>query len=1369
MGAPLSLGIDAGYSSVKIVLVDAEGAILRSRYKLHRGDVAASVRELCAEVLKAPLPGEPRSCGACGSAWPLGAAAGFPTPCKEVEALIEGARRLHPEARSLIAVGGQTARYVAGFSGEPGGLRFASNGECASGTGSFFEDQTERIGFSIEDFSMLAESARSVPAIAGRCSVFAKTDIIHRQQEGVPAGDILLGLAYAMVRAFRSGVLKNESPAVPALLCGGVARNRAVVRAFPELCKLDPADFIAPEDAPFIQAAGAALIASRTGAGFDSGAFLSALRGAPAISTPGSDGFPRLEPLTRPAAFRGGAHTRTAFDQAVSYALGIDIGSTSTNLVLVDPDGKVLDYQYLRTAGDPRRVVLEALAATASRFPGLRIEAVGTTGSGRALIGALVGADAVRDEITAQAKAALVLDPEIDTIFEIGGQDSKYIRCAGGVVSDFQMNRICAAGTGSFLEEQAIKFGLDIGELGPLALTSERPVDLGERCTVFIESNVAACLSRGVPKADIAAGLCRSVVRNYLDKVVGNRAIGSRISLQGGIARNPGIVAAFESRFPGRIIVLPYFDVAGALGSALLAREAVGRGETAFKGFAPKEDAGGRRPGAESEAVAASEETAGVSARTIDTEAARFYRRTQELFLSGYTGRKRPGRKTVGVPRVLVIHKLFPMVNTFFSSLGYNVLLSDETSELTIRASQEYAQEETCYPVKLILGHVAELLEKGIDYLFLPALHTMRHPGSNLEHNYGCVYMQCAPRLVAKMMRLDERGVRLLAPTLELEMGKKYMASTMVAMARSLGASKPRAVLSMLRGGVRLNRISARIEEEGRRLVDSLPADEPCFVIVTRAYGIADPVLNMGIPEELLSRGHRVIELSHLPAHALDVSDRYPNMYWPFGQHILAGLRLVSEHPNLYAVYLTNHGCGPDTMLAHFARSEMGGKPYLAVEVDEHRSRVGVITRIEAFIRSVENHRGRGAGTFADGVNPDGRRAAVVTRLAALPRGMTVYLPRLGPYSVLAAAALRAKGIDARELEDRGNAGIERGQRLSISKEYLSATAPIGEFLLEAEAGTARKAFLVPQTEGSEADGQTARLLRLHLDEAGAREIEVVAPFLERIGSGPGIHALDRAEFHALALSGDLILGAPPADRERLLADAVKKIERCGNAAELLGRLFSAAEARAAEEADEGGALLAVGEPAVLFNPAYNRGLEKLLGDRGVRIVYAPLAEYLLFLWKDVAGDADGADAEIEAFQREAAVKGGAGSAFSPDFEALRKRADALMPVYSGANGRYRIAKSLEALPGVVGVLHVSSMYENTATIISLLAPHTARPVLDLRFDGARAAVDHTALDAFLYGLKNNDNLGERTAEGVREAESALPLCLTCSGGSDHC
>ena len=1283
------IGLDCGNTTVKLVLLSPTGELLWSKIAAHRGSAIPAARRLLGELLQ-------WDSGVCGCPVVLTGSAGERlleicpglSNLGDIPAIHRGVILLAPEARSVIEIGSQSARFLTGFGSElpP---QFAVNEHCAGGTGSFFEDQMSRLGLRIEDYSNLVAQAESIPRLSGRCAVFAKTDIIHRQQEGIPTPDILLGLCYAMVRNYKAVIVRSLPVERPVALCGGVAQNAGVVQAVKAVFGLEEEDLIIPD--PFLHAAavGAALAAQEAET-CSMGELLASLCGQPAAA----GRLVRRSPLSQPA---GASLTDPASSGVIPLegcALGIDVGSTSTDLVLMDPDGGLIDFQYLRTAGDPEGAVRRGLEHLRERFGELPLLAVGVTGSGRERIGRLIGADAVRDEITAQARAAVHWVPDADTVFEIGGQDSKYISLQGGQVADFQMNKICAAGTGSFVEEQAARMGIPLEEFGPLALTAQAPVELGERCTVFIETAIQSALAQGASQAEVAAGLCQSIVRNYLHKVVGSKLVGRRIVLQGGVAYNPGIVAAFRQEFGDRLTVSPCFSISGAFGVALLALETA-EGPSRFHGFTGQ--------GEESPALSPEVQ------RNIA-----FYQRGPQLLLEGYDPAPVPRRKTVGVPFALMIHKFFPMANAFFRHLGYNVLLSPPTNEEIIRLSQQTAQAETCYPVKLIHGHMAWLAEQGVDYIFLPSIHTMKHETSRVEHNYGCVYMQTAPRLAARALRLEERGITLLNPVFDLDFGQEAMASAMLGLGKQLGIPKVRCLPALMSGAQAVRRHTAAVEKQGRDLLASLGPEDKVLVLITRNYGLSDPVLNMGIPRLLLERGYKVLTLSHLPAHDLDLSADHPNLYWPFGQHILSGAKLVAHHPNLYAVYLTNHGCGPDTTLSYLFRQEMGEKPYLHIEVDEHFSPVGVITRIEAFLQSLESRPVRPL--------PEGFRLTAVpshpTAVVAAPdrtRG-PLYVPDLPPFTPYLLDYFRhTRGVEARAMPLGGHS-LALGRAETSSKEYLPFPALLGGILdiVHREAGPFQA--LLPATQGAEADGQYPWAAEAVLRRRGLERVTLAAPVLERLPET----ALDPDLLLRAILTGDVLLCAPPDRRMELEPAHIPTWEELETLAQGIGALLPS-----------GRALAAVGEPFTLF--ALHDGVLDTLEQEHWQLLRAPLGEYLWFLWRDAGSALAGLWAKRMASLGPLL---GARNSFSPDLEALREEADRLLPGFAGANGRYRIAKALELGRRSSGVLTLAPRYENTAALLDMTGALEGIPHFHLAMDNDWDEGAWSRLNSFLYYLK---------------------------------
>ena len=1286
-----SLGMDLGTSTVKIVLMQ-NGTVEKYWLAVHHGRPLLCLRQGLSELaigrdetLAVCVTGD--NAGALLERCPVLSELG------EIPAIVEGVRRLVPQAGSIIEIGSQGARFITEVQSRT--PQFAANEHCAGGTGSFFEDQMSRVGCKLEDYSALVEQAQSIPRLSGRCAVFAKTDIIHRQQEGVSTPDILLGLCYAMIRNYKATIVRRLPVCKPVVFCGGVTCNSGVIRAIRDVFGLTEEELIVPEEARFEAAIGAACKAE--------GAFtlaqLDALLNNAMTAHSTTTGLPRLEllpgtDLSEPKA--------TGILPEKGCALGIDIGSTSTDLVLVGPEGELVDFQYLRTAGDPEEAVRKGLASIRERFGAVRFTAVGVTGSGRERVGKRIGADAVRDEITAQAKGAAHWVPEVDTVFEIGGQDSKYISIQNGEVVDFQMNKICAAGTGSFVEEQAARMGIPLAEFGPLALSSEHPASLGERCTVFIETAIASASAEGISRADIAAGLCHSIVQNYLHKVVGSKPVGQHIVLQGGVDYNPGIVAAFQSAYGDRVQVSPVFSISGAYGAALLAQEAVGDAPSRFVGF-------------DSPAKDAEDSRSAEIQKNID-----FYKQADKLLLEGYTGKRDPRKKTVGVPFALMIHKFFPMANAFFTSLGFNVVLTDPTSEETIRLAQQTAQGETCYPVKLIYGHMQQLIDQKVDYIFLPTIHTMKHEKSRVKHNYGCVYMQTAAASIAKALDIESKGITLLSPVFDLDFGQEAMASAMLGLSKILGIPKPFCAKALLSGAMAVRRHTAAVEKQGKALLATLRPDDKVLVLITRNYGVSDPILNMGIPELLLERGYKVITLSHLPGHALDISDEYDNLYYPFGQHILSGAKLIAHHPNLYAVYLTNHGCGPDTMLSHLFKQEMGDKPYLQIEVDEHFSNVGVITRIEAFLNSLQH---RPAVALPTDFNIE-QVDIHPCRLAQTPSpNVPLYLPAMGAYTPYLAAYFKQQGADPYELPHLTDDILSLGRAETSAKEYLPFPALLGSILAERKNDHAHAQFLIPQTQGAEADGQYARVIRAVLDRRKEQNAQLISPMLETL---PEMAQNCDALFRAL-LAGDILYAAPADKRADISAqwDALPGWEQLHTAAREIGALLT-----------KGRRIAAVGTPLCLTE--LDSGVLAALEAEGEQVLRAPLSEALWFLWKDNLDENKPSAGWLDQMQRQMQTLGnelGAHSAFAEDAETLFLIADSALPNFSGGNGRYRYAKAVELSNRTNAVLTLAPRYENTAMILDMRGLHDAcrAPLFQISLDNDWDETAWSRLRSFLY------------------------------------
>ncbi|MGB9588040.1 MAG: acyl-CoA dehydratase activase, partial [Armatimonadota bacterium] len=523
----LTVGIDVGSVSVKLAVVDEVGNIVETLYIRHRGKPMQVTAEILTGV-STKYDGEITRLATTG-------AGGRPIAhvlkgifVNEVVAQATATATLHPEVKTIIEIGGEDSKLIflkkhQGERTSPGKLPeiadFQMNTVCAAGTGSFLDQQASRMGLTIEEFGELALKSENPPRVAGRCSVFAKSDMIHLQQKATPVHDIVAGLCFALARNFKSTVGAARKLDTPIAFQGGVAANPGIVRALTSILELDAGELIIPNDFGCMGAIGAALVAmhSHTDQCPDFTSIPRLLEKGFGRTEAKGDKPLRLEKSVLPS---DNSCDPKPTKKVPAY-LGVDVGSISTNIVVMDSQKRILAKRYLMTASRPIEAVRRGLREIGDEIGDLvEIRGACTTGSGRYLIADFIGADVVRNEITAQARAAAEIDPEVDTIFEIGGQDSKYISLQNGAIVDFEMNKVCAAGTGSFLEEQAEKLGINIKEeFGNMALASLNPANLGERCTVFIESELVRHQQAGVSTEDLIGGLSYSIVRNYLNRV----------------------------------------------------------------------------------------------------------------------------------------------------------------------------------------------------------------------------------------------------------------------------------------------------------------------------------------------------------------------------------------------------------------------------------------------------------------------------------------------------------------------------------------------------------------------------------------------------------------------------------------------------------------------------------------------------------------------------------------------------------------------------------------------------------------------------------------------------------------------------------
>src|SRR5512136_990794 len=810
------LGIDVGSVNVKLALIDQDAKAVR----LDTEKVSTSSQAAVAALV-----------GRLGHDFPLGeivcaavsgsTAAVAPRELGWLEytsslSIASGLLHFHPNAKTVIQIGGQSSFVVELVDGLRKPWRVASNPLCAAGTGMFLEQQAYRLGITMQDFARLAlEFEGQPPRIAARCSVFAKTDLIHLQQKGVPVGAMLYALCGSIARMVAA--LKKGAFEEPIYCVGGVAENAAIIKALNEVISARngrQVNVIVPENHFHIEAVGAALLAKDSGK----------------TST-----VAKLADVETARQYNGWTHP--PIEHPFIGYLGVDVGSTSTKAVILDESGtKVIAKNYLMTAGRPVDAVKEVFRNLLQDVGDkAQIAGVGVTGLGRYLVGSFIGADLIKNEITAQTRAAVELDPEAD-IIEIGGQDSKLVIKRHGVVVDYQMNKACAAGTGSFIDELAEQMGVSVkdGDFARLAFEAPHTIDLGSRCAAFMGQAVASAQQGGVPLEVITASLANSIAGNYLSKVVETRKLGEKVILTGAVFYNEAVVSAFQRALEGKTTIVPqHKEVSGAIGAALLAKERSNGDGSKFKGFRKVIDSNHKL----STFVCKScDNNCTISRLDIPGEKATFYGSRCDLYDSSIAMKERvetafderekvlfgdyvekDTKPVVGLPRALLVYDYAPLLIGFLNALGAKAVLSSKTTKRITEESTELGYTDSCFPVKLLHGHAATL--KDVDYILYPSAIRLGLKDGDENQKYSCPLVQASPYIIREVMDLERK---LLVPSLDFSRGDDDAIKNLAHVATRMGFSSKKGEAAAIAGLAAQRRYQESLEMKGQRLLEQL-------------------------------------------------------------------------------------------------------------------------------------------------------------------------------------------------------------------------------------------------------------------------------------------------------------------------------------------------------------------------------------------------------------------------------------------------------------------------------------------------------------------------------------------------------------------
>ncbi len=1090
------LGLDIGSVSISLVCLSQRREIEHTDYRFHRG----MVRETLKAMFQALAPRTPGAV-ACTSSTPRIL---HQTKIYDSQVcFIEAARNNHGRMGALLVVGGEKFVLLR-FDSEGGFKNLKASTSCAAGTGSFLDQQAGRLGLSgSTELGELARKNRGEPPkIASRCSVFAKTDLCHAQQAGYSLEEICDGLCLGLARNIADTISTGEPVPSPAVFAGGVSRNPAVVSHLENQlgCR-----FAVGERSHLYGALGAALCLLKEGVETEISVTeqLIDLRQEEksyyyeplSIKLSKYPDFHKAESSLFSPAVTGfkipvevDVYTPIPANDTQETILGIDVGSTSTKAVLIESNtGRVLAGFYTRTAGRPLLAVQALFEALDNLLKEKEIEvtirAAGVTGAGRKFIGGVIGADLILNEITAHARAAYELDPRIDTIIEIGGQDSKFTALRDGMVTFSQMNTVCAAGTGSFIEEQAAKLGVGLEEYSARAEGVRAPL-ASDRCTVFMERDINHYLNKKYTVDEILAAALYSVRENYLLKVASEALIGDRICFQGATAKNRALVAVFEEKLKRPIFVSEYCHLTGALGVALtlqgsLPAQSRFRGQGLYRNKIPV-----RSETCQLCTNHCRLRIAEVQGQTVaygflcgrDYDVKRFISSNASGFdmireyRRGFGNQKEvsanSGSPTVGIPAALHLLEELPLWKRFFSELGISVTTSEKYSQ-ALKAGKVVTGAEFCAPITALHGH-ARYLAESCDAVFLPIyLDAASRERQKKRLHYYCYYTQFAPSVIS-LLKEHDLDRKCLLPLVD----HGTFAGAQTAAVRRIRRRTKRELfqaLQTLEGvAVSYSQVSRAYEgaiafyRAGREKLQQMYRNAHSrngdieVVLAGRPYQVLSPEMNKGIPDIFASLGIKTFYQDMLPPLAeierlirdseqgpvadetlerfrqvvREVQPLLDAVHWQFAARVLETAAYCVTTESLYPVLITAFKCSPDSFVIEYFKRILDAhqKPYLILQIDEHDSSVGYETRIEAGIHSFRNHAAR---RVKDKKTSYRDSSAIPSKLDHRLNRKTLLFPNWDRLTIpLVVANLRRAGVDARVLEE-DDLSIQAGTRLN--------------------------------------------------------------------------------------------------------------------------------------------------------------------------------------------------------------------------------------------------------------------------------------------------------------------------------------------------
>ena len=1256
MDSALSVGIDIGSTTIKVVVLNEAREIIYKKYGRHFAAISKALLENLSELRD--VVGSQRFAFALTGSAGMGVAQRVGLPfVQEVIACASAVKSLIPQTDTAVELGGEDAKitYFGGTSEQ------RMNGVCAGGTGSFIDHMAALLSTDALGLNALAKKGRQIYTIASRCGVFAKTDIQALINDGVEKADIALSIFQAVVNQTIGNLAQGRPIRGHIAFLGGPLYFLSELRKrFIETLKLTPDEVMPVQDGCYFVAMGAAL--STEGEDMDFCRLAKSIDCAKedaAIQTRSST-FVLFHDAEEYAAFRA-RHDRDCVPRGElsTYRgplyLGIDAGSTTTKLAVIGKNKELLYTAYGSNEGLPLQTVIKELRTFYAKMqPDQYIASVMTTGYGEGIVKAAIHADGGEVETFAHLRAAQEFCPEVSFVLDIGGQDMKCFFVHQGSIGNITLNEACSAGCGSFIQNFAQGLSMTTEDFAAKAIDSHEPVDLGTRCTVFMNSRVKQAQKEGAAVSDISAGIAISVIKNALFKVMQLRdvdSLGNHIVVQGGTFYNDAVLRALEVLLQRDVIRPDIAGVMGAYGAAILALES---GAERSSVLAPEaldafsvDTRSYRCKGCGNQCLITASTFSdgskyfsgnrcerGIGKERSSETVPSIYQYKYDRLFNYYQPLTDAKRGKIGIPRVLNMYEDYPFWFTFFTKLGYEVVLSGKTSVRTYyRGMATVPSDSLCYPAKLVHGHIVDLVEQGVPKIFYPCIpYNMEDKTHPSDDHFNCpVVASYAENIRGNMDVLREKGIKFMQPFLPIY-DKNRMVERLAEELAEESIGRTEIAEAVEAAYAELARYKEDVRAYGKEILDLIEREHiPAILLAGRPYHI-DPEINHGIPEMIQSYGLPVLSedmVYRLPAGSGDTLDIVNQ--WSYHARLYHAASFAAAHDNIALIQLSSFGCGLDAITTGQVKEilESHHRLYTMIKLDEVSNLGAARIRVRSLMAALARRERVPYAPMRAKTRPRFTKEKKTTH--------TILAPQMSPiHFELLEAVLRAHGYRLVIPKTPDRSAIDVGLRYVNNDMCYPAIVVIGQMLSVIRSGACdpdKTAVMLFQTCGACRATNYLNLMREALKDAGYGQVPVFA--------GMGRESETDDFVMTRSCYTDIIKAVVYGDLLMRVRNRVKPYEADAGSTE---RLYGAWMERAKHDLADGNYFTyrrnlrrivrefdalpihedlwkpkvgVVGEILVKYHPVANNHLEELLFDEGAEVVMPDLLNFMEYMAYD--------------------------------------------------------------------------------------------------------------------------------------------------------